>query len=1579
MEKKQKQSNKGSEQKSTAAKMLGNKALEKDGNDTSWLIGSIVEKGIAPSEFSSKKPTLPPTPTVLPFPVARHRSHGPHWNPLVTKNDGNGEEDDEDEGKFDSIAAFAKPVQRKEKKGLDLSQWKELSESNDSSTTRRRKVVKSNVGAKHAKIEEVADTVSHVGEEVASMEVDRELHSNSFMSLSKTGNAMKNESCIGVVSDMDVDNSHEPMVRDNGQNGSLNNLNVEAKRMDTYSQISAERMPFERTEKVGYTSLKVPRGPMPCYSEIDAENRDQLASMSPEEIAEKQAEIMQRMDPGLLKLLKKRGLEKLKNQSHSSSVQGSNGSLFSMQDENQMREVKKYPNKECTVSQMETAASSTNTNRGSDNDLKQNSDPPNKIIWNAWSERVEAVRDLRFSLDGTVVQDSFDPMPDTDYEVSANKRLTGDNVAERDFLRTEGDPGAAGYTIKEAVTLTRSMVPGQRAIALHLIASVLEKASFNISQKQVGCGLVDEGKVDRAVDWEAVWAYALGPEPELVLSIRISLDDNHNSVVLACAKVVYNILSCDANEHLFDILEKTASFGKNIYTAAIFRSKPEIDVGFLRGGFWKYSAKSSSISPFSEDTVDDEAEGKLTIQDDIFVAGQDFAAGLVRMGILPRIRYILETEPTAALEEYMISILIAIARHSPTSADAIMKCQRLVQTIVHRFTATNDKGGYLSKIKAVCLLKVLAQSDRKNCLEFINNGFFRTMTWHLYQGASSLDQWLKLGRENCKLSSALMVQQLRFWKVCVQSGYCVESDFSNIYPALCLWLNPPSVERLVEVNVLGEFVSVTAEAYLVLEALARRLPNFYIDRLPNKQSPEDVNNEGEVWCWNHLGAVVDLAVKWISLKSWLLDLQNVNKGNFKNQDMVVCSLLWAYSGVMCMLSRVFERVIPDDSINLEKHGGHVPWLPEFAPKVGLEIIKNGFLSFKDVYDTEYGKKFSGSGSFIEELCFLRQQSTSETSLASACCLHELVKFVISVNNLIQKANISRTQGGSLPREDNLLASGILKNSQAEFRCVFDVFSKLITSESQLVQSVETFSRGGPAPGVGVGWGAPGGGFWSLTYLLAEVDAGLVVQLLEIFIGWSVEESPNDDAISFAMQMVNSALAACLTAGPRARDTVQKAFGAMLQVSVLKNLGICTRRYLKLNKRIKSFGWNYSEEDYMFFSNILTSHFEDRWLSSKRKSKAKNDDGKPKATVSLETIPEDSEALDETTQGHRGTSLAVEWAHQRLPLPTHWFLSPVSTLCDSKYAGLKSASSLEGVMKEPSKILEIAKAGMFFLLGIEAMSHFLSPNVSCPVRSFPLIWKLHSLSVILLVGMGVLEEEKSKDVFESLQELYGQLLENESTETEFLRFQTEIHESHSVFIDTLVEQYAAVSYGDLIYGRQVSVYLHRRTEVPVRLAAWNALSNARVLELLPPLQNCIGGPKGYLEPIEDDESILEAYVKSWTSGALDKAATRGSMAFTLVLHHVSSFVFLIHANNNLVLRNKLVKSLLRDYSRKQQHEGMMLQFIRYNKASTSTSPEGNEGLALQRGNMEERFEILKEACEGNSSLLTIVEKLNNSCS
>ena len=57
----------------------------------------------------------------------------------------------------------------------------------------------------------------------------------------------------------------------------------------------------------------------------------------------------------------------------------------------------------------------------------------------------------------------------------------------------------------------------------------------------------------------------------------------------------------------------------------------------------------------------------------------------------------------------------------------------------------------------------------------------------------------------------------------------------------------------------------------------------------------------------------------------------------------------------------------EDGVNL--HNGVIPWLPEFVPKVGLKIVKNGILSFSGANILEHL-----ASSFIEALCHLRQQS-----------------------------------------------------------------------------------------------------------------------------------------------------------------------------------------------------------------------------------------------------------------------------------------------------------------------------------------------------------------------------------------------------------------------------------------------------------------------------------------------------------------------------------------------------------------------------------------------------------------------------
>ncbi|XP_043702018.1 transcriptional elongation regulator MINIYO [Telopea speciosissima] len=1614
----------------------------------SRLVGGIVEKGFSstttrPSDKNPPGPFSLPRPTVIPFPVARHRSHGPHWAPLGSQmqytGDVDGDNEDKDETDFDPISSFANPIHRKQKKSLNFSRWRELvRETNGSTITQMKGMDKPAMveGGKpdgergNTKIIDKRDNLLHQSAlAIANGELPENSNRSSLLpedddstvtqeknmegpTLVEVGNQnggteeTESGEKISIVLDTSTNREMEEEQHNNSMKSQFKSgIAIKA---DSFSGFRGSMSKVEQDNLKFSPNPEDIRceGPKSIENQIDAENRVRLQQMSAAEIAEAQAEIMEKMKPGLVGVLKKRGLNKLQKQKTMTSDLDSSCQLGTPKDENHVDKAPKGASQSEVGEKFhiakETAAKDKQEGHVNGGVLQmlgtQNS------LWNAWSERVESVRTLRFSLDGTILENAFIQVSKTG-DIPNHGQLSVDNVTERDFLRTEGDPGALGYTVKEAIAMTRSMVPAQRAIALQVLGTVLDKALCNLQQSQVGCNMSTDNNIEKNVDWKAVLAFVLGPEPELVLSLRMALDDNHTSVVLACAKVILCALSCDINENVFDISEKMTTFERAICTAPIFRSKPGIDVGFLCGGFWKYSTKPSNILPSGSDIVDDENEEEHTIQDDIVVAGQDFAAGLVRMGVLPRIRYLLETHPSAALEECLISILVGIARHSLTCVNAIMKCERLVQVIVDRFSKKDSMEIHLSRIKFVTLLKVLAQSDKKICIGFVERGVFQDATWQLYRPAFSLDHWIKSGKEYCKLTSALMVEQLRFWRVCIQYGCCV-SYFADFFQALCLWLSPPTFDKLIEMNVLSEFASISQEAYLVLGALAKTLPKLHSQEQLRKQNPEfAIVNMGN-WCWSYVGPTVELAMNWISLTSnpYLSKIFDLHKGfhtNFVARDSSLSCILWVISSVMHMLSSILERVAPDDTY-IQQGSGNVPWLPDFVPKVGLQIVKSRFLNFSDV--TGYETVPSEESFFVNNLCHLRHESDNETSLSSTSCLNALVRLIVSIDKTIlvakNESSNQYSQENSFSRDGKILEDGIIMWSQGQLRNLLITFMELVALDWNNVQSIETFGRGGPAPGIGFGWGASGGGFWSTSVLLAQEDSQLLVNLLEIFQMVLEKDLSAAEDMAFTLQRINSALGVCLTVVPRGKVIMEKALDILLGAPVLKSLGVCVDQFLRLNRRIKSFDWEYKEEDYLYFGKILTNHFRNRWLCVK-KSKAvdSNSDstlGKSKKnTDALDTIHEDLDESDVTGHDSNRNSLVVEWAHQRLPLPMHWFLSPISTISDRKAAhDLPNVSSVQSsICSSTDEILEVAKGGIFLLFGLEAMALCTDIQHS-PVSAVSLVWKLHSLSMVLLVRMDVIEDERSRDVYRTLQELYGQYLDesrsnrsinpcldkidNLLTETgnnygvEYLKFQSDVHESYPTFIETFVEQFASVSYGDVIYGRQVAMYLHCAVEAPVRLATWNALSSSHVLELLPPLDNCLAKPEGYLEPIENNEGILEAYVKSWISGALDRAATRGSMAVTLALHHLSSFIFHSCTDDKLLLRNKLVKSLLRDYSRKQQHEGLMLDFIQYTKSAKSQG-----GALLPTDELERRFKLLTVACEGNSSLLTELEKLKSS--
>ncbi|RZC75170.1 hypothetical protein C5167_050641 [Papaver somniferum] len=756
----------------------------------------------------------------------------------------------------------------------------------------------------------------------------------------------------------------------------------------------------------------------------------------------------------------------------------------------------------------------------------------------------------------------------------------------------------------------------------------------------------------------------------------------------------------------------------------------------------------------------------------------------------------------------------------------------------------------------------------------------------------------------------------------------------------------------------------------------------------------------ESWSWSFVSPMVKFALKWISFESdpCLSEIFDCNKITSNNsQDPSLSSCLWVISSVMYLLRGILVKVAPEGSNSLHESGGRVPWLPEFVPEIGLAILKNRYLNIGDTVLSE-------GDSLIKDLCDLRLHSI-ELSLSSVCCLHRLVQLIVSLDNLIQLAkreipNLSFSEN-NFSGEGDILESGIVIWTQDQLRSVLETIMALVSSGWEKVHAIETFGRGGPAPGVGLGWGASGGGFWSGLVLLEQTDARLLMNLLDIFqIDYGRHISTVDDVnFTFVAQRIISVLETSLTLGPRDTYIMENVLDFLLQPSVLKYLNLFVRQFLHLKRSVNPCICAHNEEDYLRFSKILNSHFRNRWLCEKKKTKVVeggvdlSQDTSEKGGNALDTIYEDSEEKSDSVAGNpRCTSLVVEWAHQRLPLPLHWFLSPISTVAGIGGAvELPNGSDVPNSMCPPSpgEAFDLAQSGLFLLLGLESLSTLLCSGLQAsPVSRVPLVWKIHSLSVVLLVGMSLLYDENSRNTYETLQDLYGLLLDESRCQRSIkplvgnslleirikdavLKFQTDVHESYSTFIETLVEQFGAISYGDLVYARQVAVYLHHSVEAPVRVAAWNALSGAHLLELLPPLEKCIAKSEGYLES-EDNEGILEAYLKSWVSGTLDKASVRGSMAFTIALHHLSSFVFQYTADDKLTLRNKIARSLLRDSSRKKQHEAMMLDLIRY--AKTGTSQEHK--LELETSEIEKRFKILTGACEGNSALLSQVEKLKS---
>jgi len=283
-----------------------------------------------------------------------------HWGPAAKDASKNGAADDDDEMDMDETdyhpvaAAAAGPVRRKEKKGMDFSRWREF--VGDAPPKRRQgKPVQAkkqsdqriDAGAVASKVGGVAATGRAL--EGGAMRLDSGELVGGAMRLD-SGNTRERPGAVLLVSDVV---SKKPM----SQAESRDELVKAGEVRNSASQ--AESMDLDGRE----SSME---------AEISAENMARLAGMSAGEIAEAQADIVNKLNPALVEMLRRRGREK-------------SGGTKDVGKDKGLENSGPQKTKRATPGDWLTAGEHSGHS------------------WKAWSERVERIRSCRFTLDGDIL------------------------------------------------------------------------------------------------------------------------------------------------------------------------------------------------------------------------------------------------------------------------------------------------------------------------------------------------------------------------------------------------------------------------------------------------------------------------------------------------------------------------------------------------------------------------------------------------------------------------------------------------------------------------------------------------------------------------------------------------------------------------------------------------------------------------------------------------------------------------------------------------------------------------------------------------------------------------------------------------------------------------------------------------------------------------------------------------------------------------------------------------------------------------------------------------------------------------
>ncbi|CAL8286949.1 unnamed protein product [Lota lota] len=370
------------------------------------------------------------------------------------------------------------------------------------------------------------------------------------------------------------------------------------------------------------------------------------------------------------------------------------------------------------------------------------------------------------------------------------------------------EPELAGYSLQELFHLSRSQVVQQRCLSLNTLASILVKARggefASVLRGSVTATLLDAG---------------------LLFLLRFALDDNVERVMSAAAHALRALLVFERDE---DLLDRSFSW---------------------LGGLASFPLLPRSTGEEEEQEEEDQglpenmrltAEEKEERKNDHDVARQDVVKGLLRMKLLPRLRYILEVvRPSPRVVQDLLEVLTRISRHSSHAATQVLDCPCLMDVVMSEFLPTSWTVPSLSPPPSVYglplagalkLLRVLATSGRHACARLLNSLGVRERLSRLLSPEPrelllEAGQALRVSTEAYRLwAVAASYGQacdtyIELYSVLVQALQSVSGDLVPSGPLLALQL-----QRVLALLALLTQVAHTAGCHQELQAAMLRSP-----------------------------------------------------------------------------------------------------------------------------------------------------------------------------------------------------------------------------------------------------------------------------------------------------------------------------------------------------------------------------------------------------------------------------------------------------------------------------------------------------------------------------------------------------------------------------------------------------------------------------------------------------------------------------------------------------------------------------------------------------------------------------------